>query len=372
MSCGLPCYNTPTFDYKAMNCFLQKNTYKTDGSIKVVFMVKSPNGGFTYKEKPVMYFVPNKTNPSTALAYIIPGHSDNYIYMYLLSTTLGHGTYSGEHFTFGNKYDGSFDLHYTTYDYLSGNRPYHIYYDIKVNKDTTPELVSRTVCAEQGWSGLNEHMTRCYFFTSVMQAIHDEAESCNKVFEKHYKASPQPFSGGGKSKRKQRGGDEQIVLDETKAQSLVSNFKNVKELTQVEFHNMKSNYGLVTFFINTSIDTIVYTDGGSRMSVSDQEAPFSFPFDFAKEQFISMEEFVSVMKGSQHQGVPKRLDVKGLCMNQLVDFYFSDRNITKVVNTCQTDALRSFVSPQRVMLPMTAGKKQQRKKTNNTNKNKEK
>lgn len=380
MDCRLPCYKQPKFDYASISCYLKRNSIKTDRSINVVYMVKDQQtGGFVYREKPVLYFVPRDSNSRTALAYLIPGHSDNYVYMYMLSVPLGDRTYSGEHFTFGDKPNGGFDLHYTTYDYVSGNKPYHIYYDLKIKQNTTPEDISKIVCNKRGSSSREELTNRCYFFDSVMQAIH--AGSCEGNFDKAYQMVQGATPVGGAKKqtaRKQKlhkggsDGDEDILEN-----ALSEVLATVPNLTQVEIHVMPKMKGMLTFFLQNEVDAIVVNDdGSSRASKHNTAIPYAFPYDFATNEFMSLDEFVSTLNSKHAYGSSSkkaewwRRSILDVCPTDILSLYFSDTTRSRKKQGCGLEATMDMPA-QKVFftsLPTIAGgkSKTERKKLNKT------
>lgn len=374
MECKLPCYTQPKFNYASIDCYLKKNSIQTDNSINVVYMVKNQNtGGFTYREKPVLYFVPKDRNSQTALAYIIPGHSDGYVYMYMLSVPLGAKTYSGEHFTFGNKPNGGFDLHYTTYDYVSGNRPYHIYYDLNIKENTSPADVSRIVCSKQGSSRREEFMNRCYFFDAVMQAVH--SGSCegnfNKAFQTLQGKTPLPNRGGAKKKApKQRGGNDNKEDEDILEANLAEALATVPNLVQVEIHVMPDLKGMLTFFLETETDAIVVKDDGhSQISKHKTQIPYAFPYDFVSNEFMSLDECMAILKGTSSTANSStwwRRKITDVCPNEITNLYFSDR--TRVQSSSKGCGVESNmgVPQQKVFFtslpPISGGKQKTDKK----------
>lgn len=374
-NCKLPCYTQPKFDYSSMNCYLKSKSVKSTGKMNVVYMVKDHYnpGSFVYREKPVLYFVPKDDTSKIPLAYLIPGHSDDYVYMYMLSVALGRNTYSGEHFTFGNKTDGNFDLHYTTYDYVSGNKPYHIYYDLHITNETTPQNISSIVCRKQGTTSRNELNNRCYFFDAVMQAIH--TGSCQASFQQTHdvfsKSAPSQAKGGSKRQRQtakpQNGGD--IDIDATLKNSLSDIFTNIKELAQIEIHNMQNNIGTLTFFIEGDVESIIVNDDSAQQQKHTTLIPYAFPYDFSNNQFMSLDEFASLLRGDENNK-SWRKSIIDLCPSDITNLYFSDSQRMKTTKGCATEANAGkvlqnvFYSP----LPVAAGGKQKTEKNKSVKK----
>jgi hypothetical protein len=301
MACRRPCYTQPKFDYTGMACFLGQNMNYSNTGMKVVVMIKDKYNPGTYKyvEKPVMYFIPNDPhNSSTIVAYVAPGHDNNYNYMYLLSKRLngGYNVFAGDHFTMGLRNGEQFDLHYTSYDYTAKSRPTYLYYDMFIDNNTSPSDITGVVCSTRinnRYKSYDDTLNeRCYFFDNLMKYVHNNT-LCEKQIQSQFKTHTH-MTGG----KKQDGGGRDITnsLQEPfnkLTKLLESKIGNVPNLESVEMHIINEDKGIITYCLNESNVENLHV---SKNGVEEQKGSFmtynSLPFDFTTFEFISIEELV--------------------------------------------------------------------------------
>lgn len=356
MECKRPCYTQPTFNYHGMACFLKSNMKYYNTGMQVVVMIKDKysQGKYKYVKKPVMYFIPNDPeNSSTVIAYVAPGHDNDYNYMYLLSRRFNgeYNVFSGDHFTMGLRNGKQFDLHYTTYNYTSSSKPVYIYYDLFIDEQTTPEYIKQKVCSTRinKNKAYDETLTeRCYFFDNMMRYVHNRSSCVNQVNSDF--STLQPYTTGGKKKKgnknpkkeKQFGGDEskEEIDKEDKANEIIeidkadkpfnelitkleSKIGDIPNLDTIEMHIMKDNKGIITYCLDDNNVKSMYI---SRDEVKEVTGSFltyySLPFNFETFEFISIEELVEIINPSvkvQPNNIKVPLDNLVLC-NEGLDY----------------------------------------------------
>jgi hypothetical protein len=355
MECKRPCYEQAKFDYPGMACFLKSNMKHYNTGMQVVVMIKDQQhpGKYRYKQKPVMYYVPNDPqNSSTVIAYIAPGHSDSYNYMYLLSKRLngGNNVFSGDHFTMGLRNGEQFDLHYTTYDYTSGTRPVYLYYDLFIDSETKPIDIANKVCKTEinhkYKSYDNTLKERCYFFENLMMYVHNSTY-CNTQFPSLFSTTLSYNTGGGKKKsdckkrscdkkNKQVGGDKNNEIKEISdvqeldkpfrelIQKLESKIKDIPYLDSVEMHIMNNNKGIITYCLDDkNVESMRISNSGVQEQTGDFMKYYSLPFDFETLEFISIESLVENVNPSieaKKNDLRVPLDNLVLCDNESLDY----------------------------------------------------
>jgi hypothetical protein len=396
MDCNRPCYTQPQFDYSGMACFLKENMKHYDTGMQVIVMIKDKNQGkYRYVKKRVMYFVPNDPkNSSTVIAYVAPGHDNDYNYMYLLSRRLfgDNNVFSGDHFTMGLRNNNQFDLHYTTYDYEYGSKPVYLYYDLFIDSDTSPSNITEVVCStrigKNKKSYDNTLSERCYFFDNLMKHVHNNSY-CNNQFPSMFLTKSSLMTGGKKKRsnhkskhsniqNKQSGGDESnaenkimevVNIDDVEEpfrkliQKLESKIGYISNLESIEMHIMNNNKGIVTYCLD---DAQVQSMHISKNGVEEKEGHFmkyySLPFDFKTFEFISIETLVENISSSikvKKNELRVGLDNLLLCDNENLD-YNTIINMSAIpksqFKTCKNTRIsNNTVLPVRI--PVSAGGK---------------
>lgn len=384
MACERSCYTEPTFDYAKIACFLKEKMHNLDTGMKVVVMMKDKFKPRTYRyvQKSVMYFIPNDLQTSsTIIAYVAPGHDNNYNYMYLLSKRLDgeYNVFAGDHFTMGLRDGKQFDLHYTSYDYTAKSRPSYLYYDLLIKDTTSPSDITRIVCST---SVNNKQKTyddtltqRCYFFDNLMKYVHN-SDRCNRKFNSEFNSQFKTMYGGKKRKTKsQKGGigdNESISIDEIGQpfQGLIKLVEDkiggIPNLESVEMHIINDNKGIITYCLdNSNVESVhISSEGVQGVKNGSFMTYYSLPFDFATYEFISIEELVGTLdKTFKYDSSKMRFPLKDLV---LCDDKFDYGKIVELSKapTSNTQKCRNTKFKNSTILPPmipTAGGKSKKK-----------